>query len=351
MLVYHFSITPQNVIREILLDFDSEDIKSLYSDITDNLNILIGLGTSSDIDVKFNVCMYLFDKNDTRNGIVLTDELKNFNINSYLEFKRYAESILNNTNINKDIKIVCYGDSLTEGAGGEDSSSDGTKTSYPSVIEKLSGITTINAGIGGDRCPDIFARIGRKPIILNNITIPSTTTPVDLGYPLTTILGNTFKSDILYSALKEGKLNLCIIGGVKGNITQNEYKGNYYFTRLEEGDEININRPTVVTTAPMINRNPNDIYVFYVGQNGVYNDIDDWIKQLRNGIDYIGCDKYLIVVCQTNYHNSTWDETYTKFQKEFGSKFINIHDYLVEYGLQDCGIEEIEAINNGIIPP
>ena len=94
-------IFKQNLAKEILLDFDSEDIKSLYSDITDNLNILIGLGASSDIDVKFNVCMYLLDKNDNRNGIVLADELKNFSVNSYIEFKRYVESILFNININK----------------------------------------------------------------------------------------------------------------------------------------------------------------------------------------------------------------------------------------------------------
>ena len=277
------------------------------------------------------------------------EALKDFDKNDYV--------LKSELNVNSQIKIVCCGDSLTMGAGWEDSSPDGVMRGYPEFIQEFTGITTINTGIGGDRCQEIFARLGSEPIVVNNITIPSDKTPVELGYPLTTILGREFRSDIKYNVEKPYKINPVTINGIVGEITQPDGIGtSYYFTRKEVGQQITINRPTIVTTAQMQSlRNPDDIYVFYVGQNGGYDDVEDWIQQIKAGIDYIGCDKYLVIVCQTNYHNDTWVQTYAKFKKEFKGKFLDIRSYILQYGLQDNGLTatsaDTEAINNGVIPP
>ena len=277
------------------------------------------------------------------------ETLKDFDKNNYV-----LKSELNGSN---QIKIVCCGDSLTMGAGWEDHSPDNIKRGYPEFIQEFTGINTINTGIGGDKCNEIFARLGSEPVVINNITIPKDTTPVNLGCPLTTILGREFKSDLKYNADVEHKLNPVIINGVEGKITQPDgINTNYYFTRKEAGEQIVINRPTIVVTTQMQSlRNPNDIYVFYVGQNGGYDDVDDWIQQIKAGIDFIGCDKYLIIACKTDWHNTSWDDTYNKFKKEFKSKFVDIRSYILQYGLEDNGLtptsDDTTAISKGIIPP
>ena len=277
------------------------------------------------------------------------ETLKDFNKNDYV--------LKSELNVNSQIKIVCCGDSLTMGAGWEDSSPDGVMRGYPEFIQEFTGVTTINTGIGGDRCQEIFARLGSEPIVVNNITIPSDKTPVELGYPLTTILGREFKSDIKYNTIKEYKLNPVTINGIVGEITQPDGMGtSYYFTRKEVGQQITINRPTILTTIQMSNlRNPDDIYIFYVGQNGGYDDVEDMIQQIKTGIDFVGCDKYLVIACQTNYHNDTWEQNYAKFKKEFKGKFLDIRSYMIQYGLQDNGLTattaDSEAISNGVIPP
>ena len=277
------------------------------------------------------------------------ETLKDFDKNNYV--------LKSELNADKQVKIVCCGDSLTMGAGWEDHSPDNIKRGYPEFIQEFTGIDTINTGIGGDKCNEIFARLGSEPIVINNITIPKDTTPVNLGCPLTTILGREFKSDIKYNATVEYKINPVIINGVEGTITQPDGIGtNYYFTRKQAGEQIVINRPTIVVTTQMQSlRNPDDIYVFYVGQNGGYDDVDDWIQQLKVGVDYIGCDKYLIIVCKTDYHNTSWDDTYNKFKKEFKSKFVDIRSYMIQYGLEDNGLtptsDDTTAIAKGIIPP
>lgn len=287
-------------------------------------------------------------------GITVTnakqaETLKDFNKNDYV--------LKSELNPNKQIKIVCCGDSLTMGAGWEDHSPDNIKRGYPEFIQEFTGINTINTGIGGDRCNEIFARLGSEPVVINNITIPKDATPVNLGCPLTTILGREFRSDLKYNASEPYKINPVTINGIVGEITQPDGIGtNYYFTRKQAGEQLLINRPTIVVTTQMQSlRNPDDIYVFYVGQNGGYDDVDDWIQQIKAGIDFIGCDKYLIIVCKTDWHNTSWDDTYNKFKKEFKSKFVDIRSYILQYGLEDNGLtptsDDTTAISKGIIPP
>lgn len=350
------TVLQPNSSKKILLDMNSEVIKEAFKDTSDVLYFVFGYYSALQSDRDFKLSFIDFTEYE-RKGVVVADYLSDFDLNDYNVFKLNIENDLETIKkvINTDCKIVCYGDSLTMGAGWEDHSPDGIQRGYPEFIQEFSGITTINTGIGGDKCNDIFARLGSEPVVINNITIPASKTPVELGYPLTTILGRQFKSDIYNKHDKPYKINPVIINGVIGTLTQPIFQGSYYFTRKEVGEEVIVNRPTLLTTGQMIKlRNPNDIHIFYVGQNGGYENIDDWIQQLRNAIDYIGCDKYLIIACQTNLHNSTWDNIYDRFKKEFRGKFVDIRKYMLEYGLEDCKIsptpQDLEDISKGVCP-
>lgn len=350
------TVLQPNSSKKILLDMNSEVIKEVFKDTSDVLYFVFGYYSTLQTDRDFKLSFIDFTEYE-RKGVVVADYLSDFDLNDYNIFKLNTKNDLKTikNSINTDYKIVCYGDSLTMGAGWEDHSPDGIQRGYPEFIQEFSGITTINTGIGGDKCNDIFARLGSEPVVINNITIPASKTPVELGYPLTTILGRQFKSDIYNKHDKPYKINPVIINGVIGTLTQPIFQGSYYFTRKEVGEEVIVNRPTLLTTGQMIKlRNPNDIHIFYVGQNGGYENIDDWIQQLRNAIDYIRCDKYLIIACQTNLHNSTWDNIYDRFKKEFRGKFVDIRKYMLEYGLEDCKIsptpQDLEDISKGVCP-
>lgn len=282
--------------------------------------------------------------------------LKDFSVSDYLLFKEYVENSLNKQKT-EEMKIVCFGDSSTHGSCGEYLSPDGSRTNYPKVLQELTGITTINSGVGGDKLWDIFARVGADPLILNNITIPSDTTPVNLGNDLKTMCGNKFNSLLTIgmeiSNYESGRINPVFINGIEGKL----YRENdiYYFQRRYSGTSITLNRPTVVVTDFMKNnRNKNDIYVFYVGQNGGYTDVADWISQIKRAVEYIGCDKYVVIACQTNQSYSSWEAKYIKFYNAFGSRFVNLHRYILDYGLQDSNIIPTEQDNtdilNGICP-
>ena len=281
----------------------------------------------------------------------ISDMLTGFDVDLYNAFKLNTEQLLG-----QNIKIVCYGDSLTMGAGWEDSSPDGIRRGYPEFLREFSGIETINCGIGGDRCQEIFARIGSEPIVLNDITIPKDKSKVEIGIPLNGINGRTFQSDLKYNSEELYKMNPCMINGVPCKITQPVSRGSYYLELLNaQSQDLVIDRPSILTTYPMQQlRNPNDIYIFYVGQNGGYDNIDDWIQQIRNAIDFIGCDKYLVIACQTNFHNATWDINYDRFRKEFKSKFLDIRSYILEYGLEDSDLmateKDLDDISKGICP-
>lgn len=87
-----------------------------------------------------------------------------------------------------DIVINCVGDSVTEGMGvdGDYTSAYG-KAPYPArlyTILKDNGydVSVNNYGHGGERIPDMAARIGAYPcVFLEDVTIPSDNTAVSLG--------------------------------------------------------------------------------------------------------------------------------------------------------------------------
>lgn len=253
--------------------------------------------------------------------------------------------------------IACIGDSLTKGWGG-DAPSDvfgNSPVNYPDLLQNLIGNQFIvkNFGIAGEDSHAIFARQGSEPIVVKDVTIPSTTDAVELGSkesPLTTVLGNQLKTLMLTG---DYGVNPCSIAGVDGLLSYNNQK--YTFTRLQGGSAVSITRETPLITNMGANYIRNEIPIIWAGTNGTYSSNADLINQIQLAIDHAQCnDKFMVL-------GLAYDGEYILKNLEsdmvaaFGDKFINVRDYLSKNGLSDAGLsatdDDITAMSKGKVPP
>lgn len=247
--------------------------------------------------------------------------------------------------------IVCWGDSLTAGAGGEG-------TTYPNTLESLIknniyNIPVINMGVGGENTNTIIGRAGSVPFIVGKFTIPKDTSRVEI-----TLKSSNGKS---VAPLRQGDagVNPVIINGIKGKIDIEQEPGNsseytYYFTRSEPGDSINVKDGTEVITSAT-DTYKDYINIIFIGQNGGWDDYNDLISQQKSIISKLdkNKEKYLILGLTTG----TSDERYDLEQvmaNEYGNKYINLRKYLSSNGMQDANLkptsEDLEDMKKGAVP-
>ena len=227
------------------------------------------------------------------------------------------------------VRIVCWGDSLTEGYN--------ATNSYPEEIAKLSGLEVINYGIAAESAEQIACRQGAIQTYVEPMVIPADTTPVAFD----TLTGDGNPSDMAYYATKPLGIT---IGGVEGTMIYNKDDSTYYFTRNEAGEEVEITELTQVATEGMINRTNNDIQVIFIGSNNKpnLNSIHDIISLQKKMIEYSDTDKYIIVgytakplIPELVAINDLLEETY-------GDKFLDASEYFTTKALEDAGIEPTE---------
>lgn len=246
--------------------------------------------------------------------------------------------------------IVCWGDSMTAGAGGNG-------TTYPGVLKTLmqnagSTANTYNMGVGGETSPTICARQGGNPFLIN-VTggiIPASTTPVTVT--LEQINGETVRPLLQGSTTWTG-----VLDGIAGVLNLVEPSGssaswqadNYYtFARTAAGTQITIDRPKpfyLDVAAPRLG----DIHIIWIGQNGpstarAISDAKAIIQRMQ------ALDKRYLVISKP----TSTDADDSLFFAEFGRRFVAARKYLVQYGLQDAGItptaQDNTDIANGIVP-
>lgn len=259
----------------------------------------------------------------------------------------------------KDNYITCWGDSLTQQGG------------WTEILSELSGYPLFNAGIGGETAYTIMGRQGADAITVNNIIIPSDTTPVVIGTyaegGLDTVRGHKAfplaKPNIVC-------MNPCSIGGILGNVnwtgtSNTDTNGTWTFTRLENGNKLIIDRPTpIITNYAKYNKG---IIIIWIGTNGGYGTESNLVDMNRKVIEHSGCENRYVVLGVCNNTSSALQGYETKMDNEFGSHFINIRKYLStpiyesdgisllsSYGLRDAGLEMTEQdkidIQSGRIP-
>lgn len=257
----------------------------------------------------------------------------------------------------KDNYITCWGDSLTQQGGWTD------------IISELSGYPIFNSGIGGETAFTIMGRQGADTIIVNNVTIPSDTTPVVIGTyksgGLDTICGN--KALPLANSNTEC-MNPCSIGCILGNVkwtgsSPTDENGTWTFTRLKSGAKLNIDRPTgIITNYSKYNKG---ITIIWIGTNGGYGTESNLININRLMIEHSGCENKYVVLGVCNNTAAALKGYEDKLVAEFGGHFINIRKYLStpvydsnnivsSYGLLDADLNMTEQdkndIQNGRIP-
>ena len=277
--------------------------------------------------------------------------------------KSRQNEMLDLSNLNDDIDIAtgnkiyisqidCWGDSLTAGAGGNE-------TTYPSILSSLLGnnYEVTNYGVGGENSITIAGRQGGIPYIVeNDFNIPADTSPVSISI---TSLNHEEIKPLLQGDIG---INNVIIGGIEGKLSYSE--GNYYFQREEAGEIVPVNSGEEIVTQASRN-NQNHTLIIWMGQNGGFNnDANTLIEQYHSMIEKNGNDNYIIIGIPTGTADSrqTLEDA---MQTEFGNHYINIRAYMTQgvyeedvliscQGLIDANLEplsgDLELIKRGTIP-
>ena len=251
--------------------------------------------------------------------------------------------------------IICIGDSLTHGTGGEN-------ISYPyylSVDMEKDGyiIPVYNLGVGGENSCTIAGRMGAIPIKTDEFVIPKDTEPVRITFEDYKGCGIT---PLRQGSENNNGVNPCIINGVEGTVSVNQTDVGsddygYFFTRNEAGEEISVAAGSEVETYAS-GAYRDGIYIIFIGTNGGYEDIQDLIYQQQSIIDMqeMNRDKYLII----GMTKGSYDEMHELEEAMcniYGDKFINLRELLCDEDiLTGAGVEVTEAdrlqMEEGMVP-
>ena len=269
-----------------------------------------------------------------------------------LEFEMYA---LNNnelytwiTNItdgrNANADLLCWGDSLTAGAGGGG-------TNYPDVCAAELGISVLNCGVGGETANTIAARQGG-----NNLIIPAG--PVNGTYTLSQ-MNDVFKS--LIAPIRQGNGqssgNILYINGESCSLTISQQS-------VTDPDAVYTISGYTGGTSPMAllakfagSDFSGRIVTIFVGTNGYEVDGDTSVDALISIIDsmvaHVGHDRYVIMGL-SNGNTSTRADIDAAMLKHYGAKFFPTRMLLVENGLEINNItptaDDLIYISTGTVP-
>lgn len=227
-------------------------------------------------------------------------------------------------------RIVCWGDSLTEGTGGEG-------MTYPNTLEKLSGREVKNYGVYAEMASCIAARQGGNPMHVDAaFTIPAACEPVEIK-PV-----NKSGSPEMLLVFGDAGINPCSIGGVMGTMSINADNGVRYFTRSEAGEETAVESGTPILFHAMLDKREDDILVIFSGTND-YPDtesIKGVIAYQRAMLKYAGAEDYVIIGMTKKKAMEEIEEINQILAAEYGEHFLDIRTYLMEHGLEDAGVAE-----------
>lgn len=244
-------------------------------------------------------------------------------------------------------RIVCWGDSLTEGTGG-----DGV--SYPSVLAELTGLEVENYGVYSEKASLIAARQGGNPCHTEDLD----TIPADVERVKVNVVSDTGDWE-MWCNFGDAGINPCVIAGVEGTLEIDKSDGTRYFTRLSPGESVDVDSSNnKFYTHGMLDKRDNDILVIWSGSTDGWDEnrsIDRIIEYQRAMLEYANCSEYVIInyTAKPNIGDDidSWNE---RLSTEYGERLVDVRGYLLEHGLEDAGIvpteQDLEDIANGQIP-
>ena len=276
---------------------------------------------------------------DTASGMENAEETTETDLNDF--------SIENTLPADDGARIICWGDSLTEGTGGGG-------VNYPDVLAELSGRKVLNYGVYAERASLIAGRQGGNPQHVEEISqIPAAVTPVKVN-----VVGDNGDWEMWCNNGDAG-INPCSIAGVLGELSIDTNDGSRYFTRLKAGEAVEVSSENNrFETHAMKDMRDNDILVIWAGSSdGLFDDrsIDTVVNHIKSMIKYAGCSRYVIINYTAKFNiGDAIDEWNTRLQSEFGDNCLDIRGYLLAQGLSDAGItpteEDNKCIAEGEIP-
>lgn len=246
-----------------------------------------------------------------------------------------VSSVSSNTPI-----IYCIGDSLTLGE---------KSSSYPTALSALTGFSVNKFGGAQDQSIDISIRMGKTKVYVNNITIPSETTPVQIQ------LLDKDKDKV--DALKGTGTNFTSveIDGITGKLKYNSEKKTHTFTRDQKGNEKKITKLTQIK-ADFPTFDSNSIAIIFTGsydpssENGVFRTI----TYQRSIISQLKTKKYIVVSLTSKRKFDIVDSMNTVLKEEHKEHFLDFRKYLLNNGLKDAKVtptsQDKKDIQNKLIP-
>jgi len=282
------------------------------------------------------------------------------------------------------VNIVCDGDSLTYGEGG-----DGT--TYVGVLSSLIQQRTamryniLNYGSPGDNTLMILARMGVISLVVKEpFTIPATvqeTSPFKIWYGYDTVrLANTPQGQYIWPNYFVGLSNPVTINGIEGILagkpkttgeTPDYYP--YSFKRTVAGFASDVKVNTQIATK--CGKYLNSFHILFMGMNGGFKagvnnsaitaeDVDEYMKQCKLADSYCkGNIIYMTPQLAKSSNNYINDDIEDRMLSRFGNRYINLRRYYSTIAIQDAknkGLlspdyvptdEDNSAMNNGNCPP
>ena len=237
-------------------------------------------------------------------------------------------------------RIICWGDSLTE--------SYDKRTAYPDVLQTLTDAEVVNYGLSNDTTRSIAIRCGAIPVYVGECVIEKKPQAIPVKLTLSDGRGPQL--------LQHGEIgvNPCMLGDVEGTLAFSE--SGFTFTRSAAGDKVKIKDGTQLHTLGDLQSTKDDVIVLFSGANDGINadSAETLIKQQQEILDHIGSSKYVVIGVTYAKEPKDLEIVNAKLKEAYGSHFLNINEYFLEYGMLDASLietpEDKADIKNGEIP-
>ncbi|MCG5278414.1 SGNH/GDSL hydrolase family protein [Providencia rettgeri] len=242
------------------------------------------------------------------------------------------------------LDIVCWGDSMTAGVGGESEN-----VSYPSALAAELGVSVSKKGYGGQASTDIAVRQGGTQL---TISYTGTISPASTVSVLVTPTDYYRAIQISYS----GNIADTPVKMMKSAAGEWELKN-------EGSEPLEIaGKATFIGNEGKNEREKTAI--FWIGRNNQFwNNPEPIFRDIAAMINYLNVSlkrSIVISLCNTaaepkgsSRYNAMLDIN-SRLAQVYGDKFIDVRTYLITKGLSDAGIapttQDVTDISNDIIP-
>ncbi len=262
--------------------------------------------------------------------------------------------------------IACWGASLTRGQG----ASDESVSSYPAVLQTLSGLNVYNMGVGGETVMTVAARQGSLKILLEE----------DITIPASGSVNIKFKASnggiVTPREVNRGMWNPCSINGVEGtlsvvvdNTAWPRVLKSATFTRTTAGDAVVCPAGTELVVAAQSISPMADINIIELGSNGAWTTENLALEAhttdaQRNSLAQMGelmvqnCKnpEKTYIISLSSMSKSDREPLDTILKNKFGVRYIDVGSYLQsEQALTDAGVAPTDLdkqyIAAGKVPP